>query len=1163
MTDKIKHKNPEHPDLAADQPSVRLGSRFGLILRGFLFAVCLWSEEPGAQQQWKTYAEAQGLSHNTVFAIAQDRDGAMWFGTEEGANRFDGTWDTFRTAEGLVHNTVNTILQASDGSMWFGTKGGVSRYDGMAWETFTRENTQDGLISNVVNAVYQDRDGILWFGTNLGVSRYDGMSWKTFTKADGLAGHVVNAVFQARDGAMWFGSGDLETKEGGVSRYDGTVWEAFTVETTDGGLASNIVSSLFQSGDGAMWFGTGKARRFELAGFASGRGVSRYDGAVWKTFTGANTGGALGSDDIVQALMQDRDGAMWFGTTGGVSRFDGEKWVRFTREDNPLADNTIFSLLQSSDGAVWIGTGSGVSRYEEVWQGFRRGNTGAGLSDDNVWSIFQSRDGAMWFGTGTLGLGTGGGGISRLDGTVWETFTRENTEGGLVGNTIFSIFQDREGTMWFGAVDNLVRGGISRYDGTIWTTFTNTDVLAGSVVFSIFQDRQENMWFGVGDFFKNASISLYDGTHWQTFSSKNTVGGLRDIDTAVFAVLEDRNGVMWFGTGNLLTGEGSIIRYDGTNWERFTDANTEGGFAGNVVFSITEDRRDGALWFGTGNFHLELPAVNVEDRGGSVSRYDGQTWEIFTEENTAGGLGNNTVFSAFQAQDGAMWFATAGGVSRYDGIWQPFTETDGLAENLVYAVFQDRDASMWFGTGNEGGVSHFKRPLHTLVETEIIGKIPARLGVNRLFIRSQGFEIGSDRQPSLSFALTQGREAPREWDWSSFEFVPGFQLTELDLVNGEWSFYVRALDRFGSIDPTPASVTFTVDLTAPTVLISNPRRDDPVGGVVSIQGAVIDASEIPDLKRFGLDYRKVEPGGEVAQWKEIRSEHIDDPQRFRLENQVLASWDTERLSEPFGAYMLRLWAEDHLGHSSEHQVPITVVSALKDLASQDGGTVEAGTGTVSLKVPPNGFDLDAQVQIAFRPPDELPEPPEGARPTGIAYQVGPEDLVFKKRSTLTIGYKPSDIAGMSESDLAIYTLTGDVWTRLGGTVNTEANQVSLGIQTQGIYALFEAASQGGTDSITDVACQPRIISPGGSLYPGVTDISFVLGSSGHVDVRVYGISGNLIREVGIDVSLNAGLNVLQWDGKNRDGQVVKDGIYLVVVDVDGRSANKTVGVINR
>ena len=79
----------------------------------------------------------------------------------------------------------------------------------------------------------------------------------------------------------------------------------------------------------------------------------------------------------------------------------------------------------------------------------------------------------------------------------------------------------------------------------------------------------------------------------------------------------------------------------------------------------------------------------------------------------------------------------------------------------------------------------------------------------------------------------------------------------------------------------------------------------------------------------------------------------------------------------------------------------------------------------------------------------------------------------------------------------------------------------------------------------------------------MTDISFNLGTSAEVDVRIYSVSGNLIQEAETGRALNAGLNTVRWDGKDRNGKAVKSGIYIVVIEAGGKAANKTVAVLNR
>ena len=142
-------------------------------------------------------------------AILEDRNGNLWFGTEEGGvSKYDGQrFETFTKEHGLRHNEVRAILEDRSGNPWFGTRGGVSKYDGIGLQTFTSE---DGLVDNEVNSMIEDREGDLWFGTwGGGICKYDGKIQHYLEQA--------NSVFSAADsnGELWFtttGSGVFNVK---------------------------------------------------------------------------------------------------------------------------------------------------------------------------------------------------------------------------------------------------------------------------------------------------------------------------------------------------------------------------------------------------------------------------------------------------------------------------------------------------------------------------------------------------------------------------------------------------------------------------------------------------------------------------------------------------------------------------------------------------------------------------------------------------------------------------------------------------------------------------------------------------------------------------------------------------------------------------------------
>ena len=322
-----------------------------------------------------TFTIQDGLAHNWVYSMFQDREGRLWFGTHGGVSWYSGeVWATFTAQEGLAENQVWSMLQDREGHLWFGTRGGVSRYDGQTFTTFT---TKDGLVHRWVNSIFQDGEGHLWFGTHGGVSRYDGQGFTTISIADGLVDNGVLSMLQDGEGHLWFGT------EGGISRYDG---QMFTNFTTEGGLPHNQVNAMLQDREGYLWFGTERG------------GMCRYDGQGFTTFTTAD---GL-ADNEVESMFQDRDGHLWFGTEGGVSRYDGQGFTTFITQDG-LAGNDVRSMFQDRDGQIWFGTwGGGVSRYDG--QAFQTLIRGDGLPGNSAAAMLQDRDGYIWIGIPNRGV---------------------------------------------------------------------------------------------------------------------------------------------------------------------------------------------------------------------------------------------------------------------------------------------------------------------------------------------------------------------------------------------------------------------------------------------------------------------------------------------------------------------------------------------------------------------------------------------------------------------------------------------------------------------------------------------------------------------------------------------------------------------------------------
>ena len=313
----------------------------------------------------ETLTTKDGLASDTVTAIFEDSKGNIWFGTTHGVSRYDGkSFHNFTKKDGLAANVVGAIFEDSKGNLWFGTGtwnaegSGVSRYDGKIFQNFT---TKEGLAGQTVMDIFEDKEGNLWFATKRGAGFYDGKMFHNFTS--GFAHNdswnndrLVSAIAQDKTGDLWFGC------YGGISH--GNPFRHFT---TDDGLQSGWITDILFDKKGILWI----AR----AG-GGGAGLTRYDG---ESFDNLPKSEGLPSD-ITLTIMQDKKGNLWFGNLLGVSVYDGKIFRSYNEKDGlphkglgviseeingrrVLKRKGVSAILEDRNGTLWFATlGGGVSR---------------------------------------------------------------------------------------------------------------------------------------------------------------------------------------------------------------------------------------------------------------------------------------------------------------------------------------------------------------------------------------------------------------------------------------------------------------------------------------------------------------------------------------------------------------------------------------------------------------------------------------------------------------------------------------------------------------------------------------------------------------------------------------------------------------------------------
>jgi ligand-binding sensor domain-containing protein len=1040
--------------------------------------------------------------------MLEDRAGNLRFGTfTSGLSRFDGVrWATSDTSSGLPGNRVFDLLETAAGHVWVATDAGVARWDGGTWLAF---RPADGIPAVEALQLLEDGEGHPWVRfNNLGVARYDGAAWTRFTAADGLADDRVNDMLRARDGALWFAT------QAGVSRYDGSAWTSFT---TAEGLADDVVSKMMEGVSGAMWFAT------------SG-GLSRRDVSGWTTFTSAD---GLANTKVL-VLLEDDVGMIWAGTNTGLSRFDGAGWRTFTSADG-LADDFVNVAFKDSRGQLWFGNDAsrfGVTRWDGL--AFQLFSTDDGLAANNVLDILEDAQGNLWLSTGLPGAGVTRfdgftmrswgvfdglahsaalaveadsadvlwigtpAGLNRFDGRTWRLFASFD---GLPGDTVSAIIEDGSGRLWLGT-----NGGIAVRSGDAFTTVT----AFAAPVMSLFQDAAGRIWAGT----RRQGVYRFDGAAWTNFREDD---GLPDA--TVTAIVQADDGAIWFGT------QRGLARFDGTTWSRFTTAE---GLPGNLVHAAGRDS-SGALWFGT---------------EGGAGRFDGTTWRNYTEND---GLASRAVLAIHVAADGVPWLGTLAGVSRFDGQrFLNFGPAAGLAGSQVRAATSDGRGRLWFGV--IGGLSRLEPD--RVPPRAVVVPDPARVSASRSQTLSFAAAFGESRGIAFSTAFDGEPWSP----WSGLGFVQ-----RSGLADGPHLFAVRARDEFGNLQDPATTVSFEVDATPPAPILTAPSFAAAIRGEAAVTGTASDP-------RFAGYRVEVRPGG-AATW-DVPPATLLASSVTAVVDDTLATWDTR--TWPDGSYDLRLAVADTLGLVGVAQIRVTVdnefpfvdQTAPARVVAAQGGHVYTTHAELHLFFPPNGFDRDAVVTLdpvaAGGVPDSLG--PGVARLTdGFDLDWAGARLV--KPATLEFTYDASALPAGTAPALHV-SESGGAWRRIGGTPDPGAARVAATVEGPGRLALFaETSAPQGGGALSSLALTPRVLSLDGRFAGDRIAIGFSLGRAAPVTVKIYNRAGRLVREVTSGLTMGPGANLVYWDGRDRDGGVASEGLYLVTVEAMDERRTQTLAVV--
>ncbi len=602
-------------------------------------------------------------------------------------------FDRLSLSDGLSQSAVAAIYQDSQGFMWFGTEDGLNRYDGYEFKVYKYQSDDDRSISgNHIKAIFEDKDGYLWIGTlGSGLNRYDRVS-DTFTRfihddsdPNSLADNTVWSIVQDGKGQLWVAT------EGGISRLEGNGFHHYRADSTKPNrLSHNNVRTLLSDPDGVLWAGT------------YGGGLNRIDtvsGQIKHYKHIARLPGSLSNDKVLR-LYRDGFGELWVGTeSGGLNRFlpaTGRfEHFRFSSQ-NPysLSSNEVWDMAQDDNGTLWVVTqGGGLNRFDRQLSLFTHyrfdSAQPASLSNDNLWTIYRGNDGLMW-------IGSNGGGVNKFD-IKRERFGHFRHDGNdpysLSHNSVFSFLSDSQQRLWIGT-----DVGLNRFDAErnrfvhYFHQSDDPNSLSHNWAMSLYQDSKDRLWIGT----LGGGLNRLEDVDGHFSALKHDPADPNSIsDDRISVIFEDRQGILWVGTLG-----GGLNRYDEQH-RRFIryqlQSDNPASLSHNSIMSINQGP-DGDIWVGT------FDGLNrLDKQSGKFTRFVNQP-------DVEDSISNNFITAIVNDKySDKLWLGTYGGglnlFDRKSGKAQHFRQTDGLANDSIYGVLFDDSGQLWVSTNQ--GLSKF------------------------------------------------------------------------------------------------------------------------------------------------------------------------------------------------------------------------------------------------------------------------------------------------------------------------------------------------------------------------------------------------------------------------------------------------------------------------
>lgn len=618
--------------------------------------------------------------------------------------------------DGLTQISIFSLYQDETGAMWFGSFEGLNRYNGREITTFRPSQNNKGLTQNEIYSIYGNRKGAIYLRAGHDLVKYDVLTQEFIC----LAQKEINGIYYAND-TLWVLSDHtvfyyLEGKEGlhkfcdfdpkfgngncifsdGEYLWIGTENNLFSVSVNNPFaphlvLSDVFVKHLYKSKRNDLWVSTDMSGVYRIS---SQNQVTNFRNSPGKESL---------SDDHVRSVVEDEFGNIWIGTFYGLNKYDPitNKWKCYTQIDNvpySLSHSSVFSLYKDMQGNIWVGTYfGGINRFNpraDIYHfyGALGGNNPNYLSFPFVGKMVEDKNGNLW-------ICTEGGGLNFFNRETkqFKSFMQGSTPGSISHNNLKCIryLKDRD-LLYIGTHT----GGLNIFDikSQRIRVLKNNPGDPLSLPNDIVNDMQ---------FYKDRLIVLTQAGVYgmdlknETFSSLSTDEQVNQAVERKFyyeTFLIDSKDRMWIAKS-----DGGVVRINLTDNKIkeynpvLEDTTSIGKFR---ITHILEDSK-GNLFFGTlgSGLFLYLP--------------DTDTFRNFTAEK--GDLQSNYCYYITESPYNYLMILHNKGVSFFDPQNRLLKHVCGIPQmsfSQGSSVYSTKDGEVFFG-GIDGLTSLYEQLLYT------------------------------------------------------------------------------------------------------------------------------------------------------------------------------------------------------------------------------------------------------------------------------------------------------------------------------------------------------------------------------------------------------------------------------------------------------------------